>query len=179
MTRGRLTIGLFNTYDKLKLSEAHRRAVARVGPLAHAYNMNVALIEFPLKKLVTKNVSEWVSSTTSIGEGGRYLEEIFDSDRLHIVNQYKNGFPAHLGKPVATTCNPFENRSVDAEFVASEASEGETMLLVFGLGPHGLPQDVKNACPYHLDITEKGVSLETCTALGAVVGTVGLEMKRF
>jgi hypothetical protein len=49
---------------------------------------------------------------------------------------------------------------------------GKSVLLVFGLGPHGLPRDVFEMSRKHLDVTGKGLSLETCTALGAVVGSL-------
>jgi len=45
---------------------------------------------------------------------------------------------------------------------------GQSVLLLFGLGPHGLPKQMFEVGKYHLEITGKGLSLETCTALGAV-----------
>jgi hypothetical protein len=45
-------------------------------------------------------------------------------------------------------------------------------LLLFGLGPRGLPKEMFESCDQHLDITTRGMSLETCTALGAVIGSL-------
>ena len=45
---------------------------------------------------------------------------------------------------------------------------GESVLLLVGLGPHGLPKKIFDIGQHHLDITEKGLSLETCTAMGII-----------
>ena len=36
---GRATIALYNSYDPTKFREAHRRALARAGPLALAFDL--------------------------------------------------------------------------------------------------------------------------------------------
>ncbi|MBE0524051.1 MAG: DUF531 family protein, partial [Methanosarcinales archaeon] len=41
-------------------------------------------------------------------------------------------------------------------------------LLLLGLGHKGLPKDLFERARYHLDITGKSISLETCTAIGAI-----------
>jgi hypothetical protein len=49
---------------------------------------------------------------------------------------------------------------------------GKSVLLLFGLGPRGLPKEMFGVGQRHLDITGRGLSLETCTALGAVIGSL-------
>jgi hypothetical protein len=49
---------------------------------------------------------------------------------------------------------------------------GKSVLLLFGLGPRGLPKEMFEVGQRHLDITGRGLSLETCTALGAVIGSL-------
>jgi len=44
----------------------------------------------------------------------------------------------------------------------------KSFLFLIGLGHKGLPQELFEVAQYHLDITGKGISLETCTAIGAV-----------
>ena len=48
---GRLTIGLYNSYDPRRFSEAHRRALVRAAPLALAYGANLAAFGFPFDDL--------------------------------------------------------------------------------------------------------------------------------
>ncbi|MCX6657115.1 MAG: DUF531 family protein, partial [Euryarchaeota archaeon] len=59
---GRVTIGLFNSYDPVKFHESHRRALARAGPLALAFNCNLATFGFPYDKdLATPvEIAKWV-----------------------------------------------------------------------------------------------------------------------
>lgn len=48
---GRLTLGLYNSYDPRRFSEAHRRALVRAAPLALAYDANLATFGFPYDDL--------------------------------------------------------------------------------------------------------------------------------
>src|SRR5881396_2824297 len=72
MARGRMTIGLYNSYDSVRFAEAHRRAIARAAPIALAFDGSLATFGFPYaKELRTpQEVAVWVSGTTSIGEAG-------------------------------------------------------------------------------------------------------------
>lgn len=48
---GRLTLGLYNSYDPRKFTEAHRRALVRAAPLALAFGANLATFGFPFDDL--------------------------------------------------------------------------------------------------------------------------------
>ena len=48
--------------------------------------------------------------------------------------------------------------------------------MLFGLGPKGLPRDTIDLARHHLDVTRKGIALETCTALGAVPAAIAEAM---
>ena len=48
---GRLTIGLYNSYDPRRFVEAHRRALVRAAPIALAFGANVATFGFPYEDL--------------------------------------------------------------------------------------------------------------------------------
>lgn len=171
---GRVTIGLFNSYDPVKFHESHRRALARAGPLALAFDCNLATIGFPYdKELATPiEIANWVSTTTSIGESGSYLIELAQKGRFSAFDFPKKGFPPQLGEVVVTTRKPAKDRAVSPPDIRALVKSGESILLLFGLGPRGLPKDVFAMSQRHLDVTSRGLSLETCTALGAVVGSL-------
>ncbi|MCJ2532746.1 MAG: DUF531 domain-containing protein, partial [Candidatus Thermoplasmatota archaeon] len=80
---GRVTIGLFNSYDPVRFHESHRRALARAGPLALAFDCNLATFGFPFDNGLTTpvEIAMWVSTTTSIGESGKYLIDLAEKGR--------------------------------------------------------------------------------------------------
>src|SRR6266568_8434056 len=94
MARGRMTIGLYNSYDPVRFAEAHRRAIARAAPIALAFDGNLATFGFPFEEgLITpQEVAGWVSSTTSIGEAGLYLRELAQRGRFQPFGFPKRGF---------------------------------------------------------------------------------------
>ncbi|HEX9908187.1 MAG TPA: DUF531 family protein [Thermoplasmata archaeon] len=171
---GRVTIGLYNSYDPVKFHESHRRALARAGPLALAFDCNLATFGFPYDKDLSTpiDVAKWVSTTTSIGESGAYLIELSEKGRFSCFDFPRKGFPPQLGEVVVTTRRPAKERMTSVAELRALLALGKSVLLVFGLGPHGLPRDVFEMSRKHLDVTGKGLSLETCTALGAVVGSL-------
>jgi len=169
---GRVTIGLYNSYDPVKFHESHRRALARAGPLALAFECNLATFGFPYQKDLSTpvEIAEWVSTTTSIGESGAYLVELSRKGRFSCFDFPKKGFPPQLGEVIVTTRKPSKERNTSLSEVKGLLGSGRSVLLVFGLGPHGLPKEIFQMSQKHLDVTGRGLSLETCTALGAVVG---------
>ncbi len=176
----RMTLALYNTYNRHSFQEPHRRAVARAGALAQAFDLNLALVEFPMPDQVRQPMefAEWVGETTSIGESGRYLKDMASRDRFHLVHEVKKGFPPQLGLPVATTRLPDERKAISAKDLVDRTEEAQVLLL-FGLGPKGLPPKVRDIARYHFDVTSAGFSLETATAMGAVVGLLaGVALSR-
>jgi len=177
--RGRATIGLYNSYDPRKLHEAHRRALARAGPIAHAYDFNVATFGFPYGKEMRTpaDIVEWISGSTSIGEDGKYLVDLAQKGRFQAFDFPKGGFPPQLGLSVLTTCRPLPNKRMNLREACEMLGDGQSILLVFGLGPRGVPDEVFEMCERNMDITDKGVSLETCTALGAVPAAIWARLR--
>jgi hypothetical protein len=171
-----LTLGLYNTYDPKRLHEAHLRAIARASPIAYAYGFHLALIGFPLEGKSIE-IAEEVASHTTIGEGGRYLLELARNSRFHIMEFPKKGFPHQFGVPVATTRKPSEDREITPLELAERAISGESFLLLIGLGRHGLPKEIFKLARAHMDITGKRVSLETCTAIGAIPARINTLME--
>ncbi len=170
MSQGRMTIGLYNTYDPRKFREAHRRALARSGPVALAFDCNLATFGFPYDREMRNNdeIMNWLATTTSIGDGGQYLTELARAGRFQAFDIPKKGFPPQLGEVIITTRKPAPEKSITPAELAASINRGQSVLLLFGLGPHGLPKPLFKIGKYHLDITEKGISMETCTAIGAV-----------
>jgi len=154
--------------------EAHRRALARAGPLALAFGTNLALFGFPFPDdpRTPKELAEWVAGTTSIGGDGKYFVELAEKGRFQSFPYPGKGFPPQLGEPILTTSRPDPKLSISLNCVKGMVDSGNSILLVFGLGPHGVPKDAAGIPRYNLDITGDRYSLETCTALGAVIGAL-------
>lgn len=210
---GRLTIGLYNSYDPRRFTEAHRKALARAAPLALAYGANLVAIGFPweaagglktgrsgkeaedLDLSTPRGLARLVADSTSIGEGGKYLVELAEKGRFQTFDFPERGFPPQLGEIVLTTEHAACPKDTSARAVARALLDGRSQMLVFGLGPHGVPKDVHGMAAWELDITatdaaahEHGAagtrrdapghySLETCTAMGAVVGAVAAHVE--
>lgn len=180
MARGRMTIGLYNSYDPVKFHEAHRRALARAGPVALAFDANLATFGFPYAKDLgtPREIVDWVAGTTSIGEGGRYLKELAEAGRFQSFGFPKRGFPPQLGEVVITTNRPEPSKAASATLLAGLLRHGSSILLVFGLGPRGLDdRDVYPLGRYHFDLTGRGLSLETATALGAAPALIAAHLR--
>jgi len=172
--KGRITIGLYNSYNPTKFMEAHRRALARAGPLALAFGANLAVFGFPFPEepRTPKELAEWVAATTSIGGDGEYFTELAEKGRFQSFPYPGKGFPPQLGEPILTTSKPNPKLLISLTEIRNMLAAGKSILLVFGLGPHGVPKEAAAIPRYNLDITGSRYSLETCTALGAVVGAL-------
>lgn len=180
---GRLTLGLYNCYDPKRWHDIMRITLARVGPVAMAFDCDVAAFGFPFEQARARgakqseplrrpdDIAAFVAESTTIGEGGDYFVELVRAKRFHVQAFPTAGFPASLGRLVATTPSP-SNAKVSPLDVARALAAGQPQLLLFGLGPRGLPDDVLQAAPVHLELTGRGISMETSTALGALPAMV-------
>ncbi|MGA1872094.1 MAG: DUF531 family protein [Thermoplasmatota archaeon] len=177
---GRLTMGLYNSLDPVKLAEAHRRALARAAPVASAFDCNLAVFGFPFSKDLRTpgEIAEWLVSTTSIGQGGDWILKLAESGRFSSFPFPRGGFPPQLGRVVIATRRPDTRISAAPAEIAGMLRDGRSVLLVFGLGPRGLPEKIMNIGQHHMDLTGRGVSLETCTALGAAPARIMTYLER-
>lgn len=178
-----LTLGLFNTYDRCKVVEAHYRGIARGAPVAYAFGFSLALVGFPYE-FSQEDLVRFVRDNTTIGESGAYLQKLHDAKRLFVMDVPDRGFPAHFGSLVVTTSRPERKKAVTSREVAAMMARRKPLLILIGLGRKGLPKEYFEMAPYHLDITDgKGVSFETCTAIGAIAARVATlaeaEQKQF
>ena len=162
-----LTLGIVNTYDKIKIHEAHYRSIARAAPIAYAFGFNLALFDYPFK-LNAEELVDFVKDKTTIGSSGKYLVELFSSGRFHVFDLPEKGFQPQFGSPVVTTSKPDRKKEINIATLAENIIKKKSFLFLIGLGHKGLPKELFEIAQYHIDITSKGVSLETCTAIGAV-----------
>lgn len=198
---GRLTLGLYNSYDPKRFSEAHRRALARAAPLALAFDASVAVFGFPFDDLAAHGgrsaedrsrkaeakrgveaepirlstpleIAEFVARTTSVSSEAEPLVQLARAGRFQVFDIPKKGFPPQLGAVILTTEHAAPPMATTSRAVARDLVDGKSQLLVFGLGPHGTPREVRDVCVGELDVTGKNVGLETATAMGAVVASI-------
>ena len=163
-----LTLGLYNTYDRIKVVEAHYRGIARGAPIAYAFGFNLALVGFPYD-FEKQELIDFVRDNTTIGESGAYLQKLHDEKRLYVMDIPQKGFPAQFGSLVVTSSRPDKKKAVTSMDVARMMIKNRSLFILIGLGRKGLPKEYFEMAPHHLDITDgKGISLETCTAIGAV-----------
>lgn len=163
-----LTLGIYNTYDQIKVVEAQYRGIARAAPVAYAYGFNLALVGFPYEFSQAELVA-FVKDNTTIGASGAYLQKLHDERRLFVMDIPEKGFPAQFGSLVVTTSRPEKKKTVSSREVAGMMARKKPLLVLVGLGRKGLPKEYFEMAPYHLDITDgKGISMETCTAIGVI-----------
>jgi hypothetical protein len=176
---GRATMAIHNSYDPKVFREAHRRILARAGPLALAYDFNLVTFGFPFPEDLRQpqELADWVANTTSIGEDGSYLKDLAAKGRFQSFPYTAKGLPPQLGVAVLTTCDPDPAKKMNLEQLGSLLAGGQSVCLIFGAGPKGVPKEVRELAKYNLDITFNGHSLETCTALGAVAGALAHHLR--
>ena len=169
-----MTIGLYNSLDPVRFSEAHRRALARAGPVAEAFNCNLVVFGFPFSKEMRTptEIATWLLTTTSIGQGGDWILKLARGNRFMSFEYPKKGFPPQLGGLIIGTRKPDENRAISPGEVAGSLKDGRSHLLLLGLGPKGLPAKIIDMGRYHMDLTGRGISFETCTAMGAAPAVI-------
>jgi len=162
-----LTLGIVNTYDKIKVLDAHYRAIARAAPICHAFGFSLALFDFPFK-MTADELVDYVADKTTIGESGKFLRLLHENRKLFVFDLPKKGFQAQFGSVVVTSSKPEDKNAISPEELANEIMNNRSFLLLVGLGHKGLPKKLFKMAPYHLDITCNGISLETCTAIGCI-----------
>ena len=143
--------------------------------------MNLAPIGFPFhayrdkagkapERETPETLAALIADSTTIGEGGEYLVELAKGGRFHPIPFPKGGFPPQFGTPVLATRKPNPKKAVKVRDLVWKTREGSSFLLLVGLGPRGVPKDLHELAPLHLELTEGAFSLETATALGVLAG---------
>ncbi|MGC1121644.1 MAG: DUF531 family protein [Candidatus Methanofastidiosia archaeon] len=153
---------LYNTYDKLRIHDIHIRSVARAAPVCCALGFHLVLLDFP------QPMYELVMSTTTIGESGKLLQQLKEKSRF---TQLADKLP--LATAVVTTSHPDPQKKVTCQQLVDLARRRELLAFIIGLGRRGLPAPLRRRVLYHWDVTDKGISLETCTAIGYIAARFG------
>ncbi len=161
---GRHTLALVDGYSG-GLRAPHLRAIARAAPLCVAFDLDLVLMGFP-----TDDVESLVAATTAetnIGEGAGYVTDLMAQGRIRLAG-IKDMDWETLGTPVATTPHP-----VDDRLVTELADVPGPLCLMVGLGRQGLPKFLLNTSGHHYELTGRGISLETATAMGILAERLG------
>lgn len=164
--KGKITICLVNTYDKLKWHDIHSRNVARAAPLCFYAGFDLCLFDFPFKDDYKEFLLKEVKENTTIGEGGKYIEELIKHGKLIAIDDPKK----IKGVFISTTSKP--DKSCDFNNITKNIIEGDDSVFFIGLGRRGLPMEIRKMTTCHLDITGEGIPLETCTAIGFIIGRI-------
>jgi uncharacterized protein len=181
MGTGRWTLGLYNSYDPHHFHEAMRRAVSRSAPLCRGFDLNLATIGFPFHAFKDKKgnvveratpvrLAELLADSTTIGEGGEYLVDLAKEGRFATIPFPERGFPPQYGTTVLATRTPDPKKAIDVREIAYRTVAGASFLFIVGLGPRGVPKSIHEEAEHHLELTGGRFSLETATAMGALVG---------
>ena len=85
-------------------------------------------------------------------------------------------FTNEVPVPILTTSKPDPKKQLTLSDAVDMVERGQSITLLFGIGPHGVPKAAASIPKYNLDITPGCFSLETATALGAVCGAFAARM---
>ncbi|MBU7033190.1 MAG: DUF531 family protein [Theionarchaea archaeon] len=157
---------LYNSYDKLNLHDIHTRSVARATPVCYALDFTLVLLDFP------HPMYDHVVASTTIGKEGSYLRKLKD---MNHYMELKGKLP--LATLVVTTSSPDETKEISCQGLVDLSTRGKRLAFIIGLGRRGIPKSLRSKAHYHWDATGRGISLETCTAIGYIASrfTTALE----
>jgi len=179
---GRVNIALYNSYDKLKLCPAHRRALYRAAPIAYANSCNLLCVDFPLKELSYDNtidLATQLASDTTIGKNGEYLIQLAKENRLYFVKSNKNSLSPQYGKLVVCTSKPNPAKKISARRLMRMIKRGHSCVFLIGLGRQGLPKAFFEHSELQFDVTGQNIPLETCTAISAVTMEISALLREY
>lgn len=164
-------IALYNTYDKLKFREGHRRAIVRAATLAYSFDFDLILVNFPEISSIPEMIKICTLRST-VGERGLYLRKLGEEKRIHIHKEVSYGFLPQYMPTIATTSKPDVHKKIHTKDIAKMYINNEKFTLIFGLGHKGLEREVLDRAVYHYEVTDRERDLETCVALGCVIGKI-------
>lgn len=144
------------------LSMQHLRTAARAAALCVAFGHELWLVGFPAAD--ADGFARTAQAETRIGEDAAPLSTLHAAGRLRLLEGLPDDAP---GRVVATTPHPDTGKAVDLE-----ALQGPVTLLV-GVGAQGLPKDLLGRAEGHYELTGRGVSLETASAMGILADRLG------
>jgi hypothetical protein len=162
--KSKIALGLYNTYEGKTIKDNHIRAIARAAPLCIAFNLKLALFNFPVKNLA--EFVKTVESQTRLKESKHQITVLYNRGCISLKQSPNTPISSDLGVFVSTTSHPDPEKMIGLEKLLEV---DEQVCFLMGLGSRGLPKKVLNVSKFHLELTGKNVSLETCTAMGVLV----------
>ena len=156
---GKNTLGIYNTYGG-NWNHPHYKAVFKAANLCSAFDLNLALIDFP--EIEPDYLVSEIKKEMRLANDG-YLSQLFSKDRIRFFE--KDIDESWAGSKIVTTANPDSSKK--------KLPEGK-ICMVMGLGPKGLPKSYITKSKNHFEITGSGVAFETGTAMGAIAGHLHL-----
>ena len=156
---GKNTLGIYNTYGG-NWNHPHYKAVFKAANLCSAFDLNLALIDFP--EIEPERLVNEIKKEMRLPNEG-YLSQLLSNNRVRFFE--KDIDESWAGVKVVTTENP------DSKKLSRPKGE---ICMVMGLGPKGLPKSYVSKCKHHFEITGSGVGFETGTAMGAIAGHLSL-----
>ncbi len=156
---GKNTLGIYNTYGG-NWNHPHYKAVFKAANLCSAFDLNMALIDFP--EIESERLVNEIKKEMRLPNEG-YLSQLLSKNRVRFFE--KDIDESWAGIKVVTTENPDSKKL--------KKPDGK-ICMVMGLGPSGLPKSYVSKCKHHFEITDSGVGFETGTAMGAIAGHLHL-----
>tara|TARA_B100001250_G_scaffold119316_1_gene101232 strand:- start:421 stop:1851 length:1431 start_codon:yes stop_codon:yes gene_type:complete len=156
---GKNTLGIYNTYGG-NWNHPHYKAVFKAANLCSAFDLNLALIDFP--EIEPDYLVSEIKKEMRLANDG-YLSQLFSKDRIRFFERDID--ESWTGSKIVTTANPESSKK--------QLPEGK-ICMVMGLGPKGLPKSYIAKSKNHFEITGSGVAFETGTAMGAIAGHLHL-----
>lgn len=179
---GRVNIALYNSYDKLKLTSAHRRALYRAAPVVYSCDFNLVCVDFPLREIQYESVLDLatkLASDTTIGKNGEYLIELASKNRLHFVQSTKKGIASQYGDLIVCTSSPDPTKKISQRRLIENIRRGCTTTFLIGLGRQGLPKEFFMHAAHHFEVTNQNIPFETCSAISAVAIKIFTLLKEY
>ena len=156
--KGNHTLGLFNTYGG-NWNHPHFKAVHKASKLCAAFNLDLALIDFP--KISSEKLVKEVNKEMRVTRND-FLSELLSLGRVLFFE--KDIDESIAGRKVVTTSNPDANKTI---------LPSGRLCMIMGLGPKGLPKSYLNKSDYHFELTGLNIAFETGTAMGALSSELG------
>jgi hypothetical protein len=154
-------LGLHNGYEG-GLGPPHLQAVARAAALAVGFGLDLVLIAFPAEDAAT--LAARVDRDTGVAGGRGFASQLAAAGRIHLVPRADHTVPGRWPRAAWVGLDERAPAQADLSLLAAQGRIG----LVMGLGPKGLPPQLKQNLAHHLELTGAGVPLETATVMGVV-----------
>ncbi len=149
------TLALYNTYGG-KWNHPHFKAVFKASNLCAAFDLKLALIDFP--EIKPERLIFEIKKEMRLPDEG-YISSLFNRKRIRFFDEDVD--ESWAGTKIATTANPQKEKL--------DFPNGE-ICMVMGLGPKGLPKIYLKKSKYHFELTGSNIAFETGTAMGAIAG---------